>query len=182
MSFANARTPPAKKWRGANLNRCVLSRSRMQKAPSSKAGWPIEISDRFSAEFVVQIPRTPGNGESGNTGWFAEFCFHRSYDYGRDGRRFGEARRSAKESVKITSGGGNVDVGRLGGDFSLTTGGGDVRIKNVAGQIRVNIGGGRVSVGSAKGASDSDRCGQHRGSQVQRRSGSKFWRGQPRSG
>ena len=50
--------------------------------------------------------------------------------------------------VKIVSGGGNIEGGNLGNDFSVTSGAADVRVANVGGQTQVNLGGGRVYIGT----------------------------------
>ncbi len=106
---------------------------------------------RFTAEFIIQIPRTLDMVKVETHGGALSFSSIAAAVTGSTGG--GPIKLDDLEgTIKMTSGGGNVDVGRLGGDFSLTTGGGDVHIKNVAGQIRVNIGGGRVSVGSVQGA------------------------------
>jgi hypothetical protein len=106
---------------------------------------------RFSAEFLVQIPRKLEVVKVETRGGPLNFSSIVATVLGATGG--GSVTLDDLDgSVRITSGGGNVEVGRLGSDFSLTTAGGDVHIKNVAGQTHINIGGGKVYVGSTKGA------------------------------
>jgi Putative adhesin len=107
--------------------------------------------NRFSAEFLVQIPRELEMVKVETRSGLLNFSSIVATILGATGG--GSVTLDDLDgSVKITSGGGNVEVGRLGSDFSLTTGGGDVHIKNVGGQTRINIGGGKVYIGSTKGA------------------------------
>ncbi len=107
--------------------------------------------DRFTADFLVQIPRQLEVVKVETRGGSLNLSSIAATIQGATGG--GTVKLNDLEgSVKITSSGGNVEAGRLGADFSLTTGGGDVHIKSVAGQAQVNIGGGRVYIGSVKGA------------------------------
>jgi DUF4097 and DUF4098 domain-containing protein YvlB len=107
--------------------------------------------ERFSAEFLVQIPRELESVKVETRGGSLNFNSIAATIQGATGGGWVKL-DDLDGSVKITSGGGNVEGGRLGSDFSLTTPGGDVHIKSVAGQARMNIGGGKVYIGSAKGA------------------------------
>jgi hypothetical protein len=107
--------------------------------------------DRFSAEFLVQIPRELESVKVETRGGSLNFNSIAATIQGATGGGWVKL-DDLDGSVKITSGGGNIEGGRLGSDFSLTTPGGDVHIKSVAGQARMNIGGGKVYIGSAKGA------------------------------
>lgn len=107
--------------------------------------------NRFSAEFLVQIPRELEMVKVETRSGLLNFSSIVATVLGATGGG-SVTLDNLDGSVKITSGGGNVEVGRLGSDFSLTTGGGDVHIKNVGGQTRINIGGGKVYIGSTKGA------------------------------
>jgi DUF4097 and DUF4098 domain-containing protein YvlB len=106
--------------------------------------------NRFSAEFLVQIPRELEMVRVETRSGALDFSSIVATVLGATGAG-SVTLDNLDGSVKITSGGGNVEVGRLGSDFSLITAGGDVHIKNAAGQMHINIGGGKVYVGSMKG-------------------------------
>ncbi len=106
--------------------------------------------NRFSAEFLVQIPRELEMVRVETRSGALDFSSIAATVLGATGAG-SITLDNLDGSVKITSGGGNVEVGRLGSDFSLITAGGDVHIKNAAGQMHINIGGGKVYVGSMKG-------------------------------
>ena len=106
--------------------------------------------NRFSAEFLVEIPRELEMVRVETRSGALDFSSIVATVLGATGAG-SVTLDNLDGSVKITSGGGNVEVGRLGSDFSLITAGGDVHIKNAAGQMHINIGGGKVYVGSMKG-------------------------------
>ena len=53
--------------------------------------------------------------------------------------------------MNVSTGGGNVQAGTVGGVFSVSTGGGNVAVQKVSGSTAVSTGGGNISVGGSVG-------------------------------
>src|SRR5271166_6522067 len=106
---------------------------------------------RFSAEFVVQVPRELDLVQVETRGGALSLNSLTATIFGTTG---GGAVKlnDLGGPVTIATGGGNVEGGNLGADFTLSSGGGDVHINNIGGQARVTLGGGKVYIGTAKGS------------------------------
>jgi len=106
---------------------------------------------RFSAEFVVQVPRELDLVQVETRGGALSLNSLTATIFGTTG---GGAVKlnDLGGPVTISTGGGNVEGGNLGADFTLSSGGGDVHINNIGGQARVTLGGGKVYIGTAKGS------------------------------
>jgi DUF4097 and DUF4098 domain-containing protein YvlB len=57
---------------------------------------------------------------------------------------------SSGGAISVTSGGGDIYVGKAGADVMAETGGGNVRIDSAAGKIVAKSGGGNLRIGSGK--------------------------------
>jgi len=114
------------------------------------ADWQGGSSHRFSADFVVNVPRdleevkvetdggnVEGSGVSGRFGVETGGGNVRLSDIGG--------------TVNVETSGGNMDISSIGGDLHAETGGGNVTIGSIKGKIDASTGGGTMRVVSGRG-------------------------------
>lgn len=114
------------------------------------ADWEGGRSHRFSAEFVVNVPREMDEIKVETDGGNVEG----SAVNGRFTAETGGGNVRLADiggNVSAETGGGNMDVNSIGGDLHLETGGGNVTIGSVKGKIDASTGGGNMRVVSGRG-------------------------------
>jgi len=114
------------------------------------ADWQGGRSHRFSAEFVVNVPREMDEVKVETEGGNVEASAingHFSAETGGGNIRLSDI----SGHVSAETGGGNMDVNSIGGDVHLETGGGNVTIGSIKGKIDASTGGGNMRVLSGRG-------------------------------
>ena len=104
------------------------------------ADWEGGKSHRFSADFVVNVPREMDEVKVETDGGNVEGS-------AINGRFTAE------------TGGGNIRLADIGGNVSAETGGGNMDINSIAGDLHLETGGGNVTIGSIKGKIDASTGG-----------------------
>jgi len=114
------------------------------------ADWEGGGSHRFSAEFVVNVPREMDEIKVETDGGNVDGSMVNGRFTAETGG--GNIRLSdIAGSVSAETGGGNMDISSIGGDLHLETGGGNVTIGSVKGKIDASTGGGNMRVVSGRG-------------------------------
>jgi DUF4097 and DUF4098 domain-containing protein YvlB len=114
------------------------------------ADWEGGRSRRFSAEFMVNVPREINDVKVETDGGNVEAAAIN----GRLDVETGGGNIHASDiggNVSVETGGGNMDISSVGGDLHLETGGGNVTIGSIKGEIEASTGGGSMRVISGRG-------------------------------
>jgi hypothetical protein len=108
--------------------------------------------NRFSADFIVQIPRATQVVKVETRAGSLSLASITGSIVGTTGG--GNVKLDdVVGPVKIVSGGGNMEAGSVGSDLYLQSGGGNVSVERVDGHLVVKTGGGRVRIGTSGGTS-----------------------------